>query len=194
LVCSCNRSEGVNGSAAPARSAQNPPVPSAPHQSDAEVNAAASTATASEFSAVTSGYPSGLRLESGLLVFCDSRGGRALDLASGAESARERACPGIDEERNRACADIEAIAAVREPGADDIIDFKQSPSVPVQGHIRDCAYSAGALLVASGEQVVMIDVKSRSSRVEHRGGAAQVAINDTWLAWSSGKKVFAQRR
>jgi len=40
----------------------------------------------------------------------------------------------------------------------------------------------------------VIDVKADRRDVKLKEGGTQVAINDAWLAWSDGKKVFAQRR
>lgn len=145
------------------------------------------------FSAVASGYTSGLRLETDALTYCDNRGGRALDLASGVENGRERVCE-KHEERNSGCGGIDFIESVREPDQDDIIDAKVGPSFPVHGHIHDCAFSSGVLLVATGLEVVAIDVKTDRREIKSKDGGDQVAINDEWLAWSDGEKVFAQRR
>ena len=148
-------------------------------------------------SAVSVGYISGLQLEGDTLTYCDSRGGRALDLSSGVESARERPCD-RHEERNRACAEIDFIDAVREPDQNDIIDLNDGMSIPVNGHIHDCAFSSGTLLVATGLEVVAIDVKADQREVLSKEGGQQVAINGSWLAWSEAldkaEKVLARRR
>jgi hypothetical protein len=104
----------------------------------------------------------------------------------------------MKEERNSACANIDFIDDVREPDQNDIIDTKEPPFIPVNGHIHDCAFSSGVLLVATGLEVVAIDVKADHRDVLGKQGGTQVAINDSWLAWTvpidKGEKVLARRR
>ena len=206
LVCACRRSEERSGtltaahtqtvlepSSAPAGS-QRPLDASAPHSVAPGVSSSASAVPRGRtFSSLAVGYASGLRLEADALTYCDDRGGRMLDLRSGVESARERSC-NQQIERNRDCGNIDFIEAVREPGPDDIIDLKDGSSIPVNGHIHDCAFNAGVLLVATGLETVAIDVRTRRHKVKNKDGGDQVAINDTWLAWSDTLKVFAERR
>jgi hypothetical protein len=155
-------------------------------------SAAAAVRAGTKRSIVAVGYTSRMRLESDTLTYCDDRGGRALDLASGVESARERSCE--HEWRNSACDGIDFVESVREPDQDDIIDAKEGPSFPMHGHIHDCAFNTGILLVATGREVVAIDVKADRRDVKLKGGGTEVAINEAWVAWSDGEKVFAQRR
>ena len=142
------------------------------------------------------GYASGLELISDTLTYCDDRGGRALDLTSGIESAHERRCPKKPEERNRGCTGVDVVASVDQLGADDYIDVNDKSSIHVNGHINDCVYDGGVLLYASWDEVVTIDVKTRhrETKSKRKEGAAQVAIDGSWIAWLDTKKVFAQRR
>ena len=140
------------------------------------------------------GYTKRLRLDANTLTYCDDRGSRAVDLTSGVERAHDGACPNALEERNRDCGGIDFISEVREPGPDDIIDLTNGTSIPVQGFIHDCAFNRGILLIATGMQVVAIDVKANRQVVKGKDGGDQVALNETWLAWAEGKNVFAERR
>jgi len=203
LVCACNRRERTSGPPIPNTPAS--PYSSTPAVSGSETDAstrhpavpginsaAAAVRAGTKRSIVAVGYTSRMRLESDTLTYCDDRGGRALDLASGVESARERSCE--HEWRNSACDGIDFVESVREPDQDDIIDAKEGPSFPMHGHIHDCAFNTGILLVATGREVVAIDVKADRRDVKLKGGGTEVAINEAWVAWSDGEKVFAQRR
>jgi hypothetical protein len=64
----------------------------------------------------------------------------------------------------------------------------------MKGRIQDCAFNSGVLLVATGFEVVAIDVKADRRDVKLKDGGNQVAISEAWMAWSDAKKVFAQRR
>ena len=139
------------------------------------------------------GYTSGLRLESDAATYCDDRGGRALDLVTGKDTAHERQCV-KNEERNSACGGIDFVVDVREPDVDDIIDVKDGPSFPVNGHIHDCVFDSGTLLVATGLEVVAFDVKADHRVVKRKDAGDQVAIDAAWMAWSAGGKVFVERR
>jgi hypothetical protein len=60
--------------------------------------------------------------------------------------------------------------------------------------VTDCAFSNGTLVVATWNEIVAIDIKADKREVKSKVGGPQVAINEAWIAWSDGKKVFAQRR
>ena len=168
--------------------------PSAQPSAAPAPSAAPSIKRGTTLSAVATGDTSGLRFEADELFYCDSRGGRAIDLLTGIESAREHPCDS-HEERNRACDGIEVVDQVREPGPDqDIIDLKTGRSQPTHGHVVDCAFSNGTLVVATWNEIVAIDVKADKCEVQSKVGGPQVAINEGWIAWSDGKTVFAQRR
>jgi hypothetical protein len=205
LMCACNRTERTNGasgavvtatavssSSTPAGSSEASDAGTPPSVASGISSAASAVRPGTKRSVVAVGHTSRMRLESDALTYCDSRGGRLLDLVSGVESARERSCD--HEWRNSSCDGIDFVDAVREPGPDDIIDAKEGPSFPVHGHIHDCAFSSGVLLVATGLEVVAIDVKTDRRDVKLKDGGNQVAINEAWIAWSDGRKVFAQRR
>jgi hypothetical protein len=153
-------------------------------------------------SVITIGYSSGLRLDSNTLIYCDDRGSRGLDLISGVESARADPCPKKPEERNGACDGIEYVVSVRTqwqegrpgPGPDDIIDTKAGISIPTNGRVHDCVFNNGVLLYATGLEIIAVDIKTDRHDKKGNDGGNQVAINDAWLAWSDGAKVFADRR
>ncbi len=200
LSCACGRTERTNGASVPAHGAPSAPASIASAVRLPERSAAPSAAAAfarppgSILSAAAVGYTSGLRLEAGALTYCDDRGGRALDLDTALEGARERPCD-KHEERNPSCDGIEVVDQVREPGPDeDIIDLKNGLSQAAHGHVTDCAFSNGTLLVATWNEIVAIDIKADRREVKSKVGGPQVAINGDWIAWSDGKKVFAQRR
>lgn len=208
LIGACSRNDRASSSPDPGRPAPNTGVPSPSISSTplADLSASEGSAVATPLAAprtvsrailsiAASGYTSGLRLESDTVSYCDNRGGRVWALATGSEGNYKRQCPSAKlQERNSACEGIKFVTQVREPGPDDIIDIAAGPSVPVRGHIHDCAFESGALLVATGVEVVTIDVKTGHRDVKGREGGNQVAINGDWLAWSDGEKVFAQRR
>jgi hypothetical protein len=201
MICACGRTKRTSDAPPPPHTPASAPAPTIsgptplPELSAAPMPSAASSARAGLMrSTVATGYTSGLRLESDLLMYCDDRGGRALDLASGVDRAHEHPCaPG--ELRNLTCDGIEVVAQVRAPGGiHDIIDLETGPSQPMQGRIQDCAFNSGVLLVATGFEVVAIDVKADRRDVKLKDGGNQVAISQAWMAWSDAKKVFAQRR
>lgn len=142
-----------------------------------------------------SGVTSGLRLASDSLLFCDKRGGRAIDLTSGAETAHEHPCP-KREERNGACEDLPLAVTVSSPGQGgyDVVEIAGSPPNRMQGRVHDCALDTGLLAIATGSDVVTIDVKTHRKTVVSKSGGDQVAINAAWLAWSDGLKVYVQHR
>lgn len=158
--------------------------------------APAAAAPGSVLSIVPTGRMSGLSLEPEAVSYCDSRGGRMWNPATGAVEPQERKCPvPKDESRNSDCGEIEIVADIRAPGGnDDTIYFKGAPTVNLHGRIHDCAYDSGVLLVATGQEIVAIDVKTGHRDVRNKDGGGQVAINAAWLAWSDCEKVFAQHR
>jgi len=200
-ICACARRNGTNNAtgeapvvgahkapaAAPAIDAGNAPAPSAPI-------ASAVVPTGTKRSTVASGFGSGLRLDADTLIYCDKRGSRALDLIAGVERAHDGACPTLPEWRNRACGGIDFIEQVREPGVDDIIDTTEDLSLPISGHIHDCVFDSGVLLVGTGLEVVAFDVKAQRRIVKSRAAGDQVAITSKWLAWSNRENIVAERR
>jgi hypothetical protein len=216
MLWACSRNDRESGGALPARPAASASTATSVDvshvQEDAKARASLSPPSSggpphaaspaalpplpgSILSIVASGYTSGLSFDGDTVSYCDSRGGRAWTLPSGGESAQERACPSAKlQERNSDCGEIEIVTAVREPGPDDIIDLKDAPSLPVHGHIHDCAFNSGVLLVATGMEVAAINGKTGHRDVKGKEGGNQVAMNSTWLAWSDGEKVFAQHR
>ena len=202
MIGACGRSERATGALVPENSAPSAPTSVAPEVRPApEGNNAPAPSAAppvklgSTLSAVATGDALGLHLEADALTYCDDRGGRAVDLRTGLESARDRPCE-KHEERNRACDGIDVVDRVREPGPgpNDIIDLKNGHSQPVHGHITDCAFSTGVLLFASWNEIVAIDMKTNRRDLKSKEGGPLIAINEAWLAWSDGKKVFAEHR
>ena len=201
MICACNRTERTSSVSTPVRAAPVVSSSSTPAGSGNPVDAGTPPSVASGISAAATavrggtarsvaavGHASRMRLESDILTYCDDRGGRVLDLVSGVESAREVSCE--HEWRNSACGGIDFVESVREPDQDDIIDAKQGPSFPVHGHIHDCAFSSGILLVATGLEVVAIDVKADRRDVKGKDGGNQVAINDAWMAGPTARRCL----
>jgi hypothetical protein len=141
------------------------------------------------------GVTSGLRLASELLLFCDKRGGRAIDLRTGVEAAHEHHCPS-HEERNGACEDLGLPVTVSTPGAAgyDVVAIDGAPPYRMRGRVHDCALHSGRLAIATGSEVVTIDVEAHRTRVVSKAGGDQVAIDASWLAWSDGLRVYVQHR
>ena len=77
---------------------------------------------------------------------------------------------------------------------DDIIDTKDDISLPISGHIHDCVFDSGVLLVGTGLEVVAFDIKAGRRIVKSKHAGDQVAISSKWMAWSNGEKSFAERR
>jgi len=211
----CSRNDRTSSAPAitsPASSVRNSTAPAGPRNQDdartapsvpppaSEVSAAATPSAAltlpgAILARAASGYTSGLSLESDTITYCDDRGGRAWALTTQVESEHKRPCPSAKlQERNAACEGIAIVTEVREPGPDDIVDLEEGPSLPVKGHIHDCAFSSGVLLVATGLEVVALDVKTGRRAVKSKEGGNQVAVTSAWIAWSDGEKVFAQHR
>ena len=142
------------------------------------------------------GYSSGLRLESGLVLFCDKRGGMAIDLGSRAVSAHDHACAQPDV-RNGACEDIGLEVTVSTPGLagyDVVYATGYSSSYRMLGRVHDCVADKGVLAIVTGSEVVTIDVKAERKTLIVEEGGDQVALNADWLAWSDGTQVFVQHR
>lgn len=203
LATACSRDEHAGQTLNPSTSGSSRSLPAISQSAVAlappatsPTTALSSTVTAplsSGRSVTTSGDASGLRLKANTLSYCDGRGSRALDLLSGAETRGQGSCPNEPEVRNITCDGIEYVTSVRAPEHDDIIDTLGS-SIPMKGRLKDCAFDSGVLLVATWDEVMAVDVKSELQHNLAKAGGNQVAINTSWMAWSDGKKVFAQHR
>ena len=150
------------------------------------------TITPKEFNLVATGNPYGLHLADGVLDFCDSRGGRELNLKTGQETNKDRSCAS-KEEPNTACSgvgtDVEVRAPLSEPN--DIVDVGGS-SFPLNGRVHDCAGDAKFLAIVTTSTTVVIDTaKSAITQVSSQGGD-RVAIGDGWVAWSAGSDLHAK--
>ena len=130
LVCGCSRTERTSGPPVPTTLDTHPSRTHAVSRSEIDAgtpplvasgisSAASAVRPGTIRSAVVMGYTSGLSLEADTLTYCDNRGGRALDLVSGVETARERPC-NRHEERNRGCGEIDFVESVREPDQDEL--------------------------------------------------------------------------
>jgi hypothetical protein len=149
----------------------------------------ASAQAHTELAVATDGEPFGLRIESGMLTFCDKRGGRKLDLNTGRDTALDRRCPNNDEP-NTACRGLRLNVAVRAPLSEpnDIIDF-DGWSVPLNGRVHDCAADGKAVAVVTGSIVVLIDVEKEANKVINQQGGDRVAFGSGWVAWSKGSEL-----
>jgi hypothetical protein len=165
--------------------ATHPPEPTStisPHR-------AASAPARTEFIIATDGDPFGLRLESGILDFCDKRGKWKLDLETGSQVAGARTCPNNDEP-NTACSGLSLDLAVRAPLSEpnDIVDV-DGWSVALKGRVHDCAADGDMLAIVTASRVVLVNVANRTSKEVSREGGDRVTIGSGWVAWSRGSKL-----
>lgn len=162
-----------------------PPPAAAP-----ATQAAAPSSPKGEVTIATEGPAFGLRMEGASLIYCDKRGARKLDLASGQESAGSATC-GAPEEANAACTGLAGLdVSVRAPGGDDIVDV-EGQSFPMKGKLQDCAALGKRVLVASSGSILLIDADKSVSKDVAPGGADRVAIGQGWVAWADGVKLRA---
>jgi hypothetical protein len=140
------------------------------------------------------GEPFGLRVEGETISFCDTRGGRKVDPATGNDLPFKRACA-KDREPNTSCGGFPLDVTVSTPnlGPNDLVEVK-GRAFPLAGRVHDCAASGKALGIVTGSEVVLIDTTvEKASVLEHEGGD-RVAIGADWIAWSNGPSVYARRR
>ncbi|RAR57612.1 hypothetical protein C7401_115168 [Paraburkholderia unamae] len=143
----------------------------------------------------TAGRPLWLRLQNGELTFCDTRGTRKLDLATGRDIALSQPCTSAVEP-NTACSGVDPDVSVRallsEPN--DIVDI-DGISVPLNGRVHDCAIGGKTLAVVTASSVVLISLgEGVVSKVSSSGGD-RVAISPGWIAWSNAATLnWVQRK
>jgi hypothetical protein len=154
----------------------------------------ASAKASTELTFPTDGEPSGLRLESGMLTFCDKRGGRKLDLKMGWATSFNNTCPRNDEP-NTACAglslDVSVRALLSEPN--DIVDIN-GWSIPLKGRVHDCASDGKVLAIVTASIVVLIDVAKTTIKEISLQGGDRVTIESGWVAWSKGSGLRVMSR
>jgi len=147
-----------------------------------------------EVKASTVGEPTGLRLENGILSFCDKRGGRNFDMNTHRDVALARDCSKKDEP-NVACAGLNLDIDVRSPLSqpNDIVDFL-GWSVPLLGRVKDCAADGKVVVIATQFRVIMIDAMTERKQDISREGGDRVAIGKGWVAWAKGSRLTAAPR
>jgi len=180
LLTSCSRP--------PARPGTSPSISSSPSTS-------AAIPPPTSYKAATTGAPYGLRVEGGVVSFCDGSGARRLDPATGKVGAFERTCL-KDAEPNTTCSGSTLDVTVRTPnlGPDDVIDVGGA-SFPLEGRVHDCALDGTALAVVTGSEVVLIDTaKDDETKVIDHGGGDFVSIGSSWVAWTQGSTLQFRRR
>jgi hypothetical protein len=152
-----------------------------------------STAPAKTTDVSTVGTPYDLRLDGAAVSFCDSRGARKIDLASGSESASALTCT-RDAGGNTACDGLPFSVEVRTPdlGPNDVIDTA-GQTYPLDGRVQDCAASGQILGVVTGSTVVLIDTNSDKLKVIDHAGGNRVAISADWIAWSDNSSVHVRK-
>jgi hypothetical protein len=139
--------------------------------------------------APTTGEAYNLRWDNDTLVYCDKRGGRAVNLQTARETAHEASCARVAEP-NTACGGLGIDVEVRAPlsAPDDIVDLK-GVSIPLEGRVSDCSADGRSIAVATGSTVVLIDVaKARAFTLDRQGGE-RVLLGPKWVAWSSGAQL-----
>jgi hypothetical protein len=139
----------------------------------------------------TQGSPLDLHLEGGTLTFCDKRGARKLDLKSGRESASEQACR-AQSEGNTSCDGLSLDVTVRTPMSEpnDIVDFS-GWSLPLAGHVNDCAAMGKMLAIVTASSVMVVDSHTEKARNLSRQGGERVVIGAEWVVWSNGTTLRA---
>ena len=151
-------------------------------------------AARAEARVTTKGEPYALRLTSGVLGFCDQRGGRQVDLETGQDTAAARACGKIDE-ANTACSGLGLEVTVRSPHDEpnDIVDV-DGRSFPLRGRAHDCAADGKVLAIATASEVLLIDTTRGAAKKLDSQGGDRVAIGSGWIVWSMGSDLRAARR
>jgi len=143
--------------------------------------------------AVAEGQPFSLQLGAGTVKFCDNRGRRQLDLATGQQSALQEPCPPAAE-ANTACSGLTLDVTVRAPLAEpnDIVDVNGA-SFPLNGKVHDCAASGKWIAIATGSRVVLIDVSGGKIRELGPQGGDRVTIGSGWVVWSDDANLLTAR-
>jgi|SRR5450432_3045544 hypothetical protein len=172
------------------------PAKEAAHEDRASAAPAAkasSTATASQLGINAEGEPYGLRFEDGALVFCDTRGGRRLDLKTGQSAAADLNCK--KNEPDTACSSVTPNVSVRAPLSEpnDLVDV-DGFSFPLTGRVHDCAAEGKTIAIVTASSVVMIDAANGAMIKINSQGGDRVAIDSGWVAWTDGSKVNAMLR
>lgn len=193
LVVGCSRSSGSPAGPLLVDAAP-PPAPvatlvapqagdAAPPEPDAPIDAAAPP-----------GLPYGLRVDGEAVTYCDGRGGRRLDPATGQSTPFARPCP-PDEEADGACGNVPKAldVDVRSPQdtPDDIVGAG-SENYPLSGRLHDCAALGSTLAVVTRSRVSLL--ADGKEQVIARRGAERVALGAKWVAWIDGSKVLAKAR
>jgi len=139
--------------------------------------------------AATTGAAYNLRWDSDILVYCDQRGGRALDLQTAKETAHEATCAPVAEP-NTACGGLGVDVEVRAPlsAPDDIVDLK-GVSIPLEGRVSDCSVDGQSIALTTGSTVVLIDTATARAATVDRQGGERVLLGPKWIAWSSGTEL-----
>ena len=138
------------------------------------------------------GDPYSLRLVDGVLDFCDSRGGREVNLKTGQEASKDQNCAS-KEEPNTACTALGLDVEVRSPQSEpnDIVDVGGS-SFPLNGRVHDCAGEGQLLAIVTASSTVVLDTaKSATTQVSSNGGD-RVAVGGGWVAWTTGSNLHAK--
>ena len=159
----------------------------APPSATTSTTAAPATAKplGAEVTLATDGAPFDLHAEGDVPSYCDAKGAHGLDGSSAARTCKkaepESACPGGSE------------VTVRSSGPRDIIDLPTADSVPLDGHVTDCAGDAStALAVATSGSVSLLVGKKKTTIDKH--GADRVALGAKWIVWSTGSTIRTKRR
>lgn len=142
---------------------------------------------------MTEGQPFALNIERGTVKFCDNRGRRLLDLATGQQSALQEPCPPATE-ANTACSGLPLDITVRAPLSEpnDIVDVN-SASFPLNGKVHDCAADGKWIAIATASRVVLIDVAAGKMRELSPEGGDRVIIGSGWVVWCDGTNLLTAR-
>lgn len=134
----------------------------------------------------------GLRVEWNEVSFCDGRGGRAIDLATGEERRLDRDCT-PDDAPNDACDIGEIDVTVEEHSAADRLQLNGA-TYPVSGRVRDCDADGDGLAVVTDKALVVVDAHGDVTTVDLASGGKRLAFGPKWIAWSDATSVHAVHR
>jgi hypothetical protein len=152
---------------------------------------AAPIAATKEYNVTAQGEPYNLRFAGGALDFCDTRGGRELNLKTGEEISKDRTCTPKDEP-NTACSGLSLDVEVRSPQSEpnDIVDVGGS-SFPLNGRVHDCAADGKSLAVITASTTALIDTAKETTTQISPSGGDRVVLGSGWVAWTAGSNIHA---
>ncbi len=176
-----------------------PTVAKAGGSSDAAASSTASPIPASVQSlrATAAGTAYDLKVDDGVISFCDDRAGRRLVASGAGDVPYDRPCTkGLED--NASCGNLSLDVTVQVPGLgpDDRVTITSGDRMQIfmlRGHVFDCAAHDDVVAAAMLDRVLLMSVATGRTEVIP-GPASYVAIGADWVAWMDGSDVRAKRR